>query len=51
MGQAQTIQDGLDLPSGLGPITLKSDDLSGVALGTGHWEYHTNTSHDGTDSI
>ena len=51
MGQAQTIQDGLDLPSGLGPITLESDDLSGVALGTGHWEYHTNTSHDGTDSI
>lgn len=49
--QAQTLQEGLDIPSGLGPVTLKSTDLDEVDLGTGLWEYHTNTTHDGTDSI
>jgi hypothetical protein len=51
MVQAQTVLDGLDTPSGLGPITLKSTDLNGVDIGTGLWEFHTNTSHDGTDSV
>lgn len=49
--QAQTIQEGLDITSGLGPITLKSTDLDGVAINTGNWEYHTAVSHDGTDSV
>lgn len=48
---AQTIPDGLDVLSGLGTITNVSEDLDGVALGTGLWEYHTALSHDGIDSV
>lgn len=49
--RSQTIEEGLDIVSGLGPVTVKSEDLGGVQLGTGLWEYHTEITHDGTDSI
>jgi hypothetical protein len=51
VGQAQSIPEGLDIPSGLGPITLKSTDLDGVEISTGEWEYDTAVSHDGIDSV
>lgn len=50
-GDAQTLEEGLDHPAGLGPITVKSTDLDGVAIGTGLWEYTTADSHDGVDAV
>lgn len=50
-GNAQTLEEGLDHPAGLGPITVKSTDLDGVAIGTGLWEYTTADTHDGVDAV
>lgn len=48
---AQTISDGLDVSTEIGPVTLETTDLDGVATTSGTWEYHTALSHDGIDSV
>lgn len=49
--RAQTIPGGLDVSTEIGPVTLETTDLNGVATTAGTWEYHTSVSHDGSDSV